>query len=80
MFHGDTLSYYITEQGENYEKRTETITISYEDDMSETDSEYSLLNSLLVAKEVQDSKTVLELMKRYVAGKTIVSSQFKMLD
>ena len=54
--------------------------ISYEDDMSETDSEYSLLNSLLVAKEVQDSKTVLELMKRYVAGKSIVSSQFKMLD
>ena len=80
LFHGDTLSYYITEQGENYEKRTETITISYEDDMSETDSEYSLLNSLLVAKEVQDSKTVLELMKRYLTGKTIVSSQFKMLD
>lgn len=80
LFHGNTLSYYMTEQGENYEKRTETITINYEDDMSETDSEYSLLNSLLVAKEVQDSKTVLELMKRYMTGKTIVSEQFKMLD
>lgn len=80
LFHGDKLSYYITEQGPDYEKRSETITIIYEDDMTGGDSEYSLLNSLLVAKQMQDSTTVLDLMKRYVASKTMVTEQFKMLE
>ena len=47
--------------------------------MSELDSEYSLLNALLIAKEMQDSSTVLELMKQYMSAKTIISEQFKML-
>lgn len=80
LFHGDTLSYYVTEKNGQEEKQTEVVTICYEDDMSETDSEYSLLNSLLVAKEMQDSKTVLDLMKQYVTAKTIMSEHFKMLD
>lgn len=80
LFHGDKLSYYFTEQTQDGEKKTETVSITYEDDMSETGSEYSLLNSLLVAKEMQDSKTVLDLMKQYVTGKTIMSGQFKMLE
>lgn len=80
LFHGDKYSYYITEQGSNYEKRTETVTVIYEDSLSDTDSEYSLLNSLLVAAQMQDGNTVLDLMKQYAAGKTIVSEQFKMLD
>lgn len=95
LFHGDTLSYYfsekkiteknvaekqVAEQNGQEEKQTDVVTIRYEDDMSETDSEYSLLNSLLVAKEMQDSKTVLELMKQYVTAKTIMSEHFKMLD
>lgn len=80
LFHGDELSYYFTQQSEDGEKKTETVSITYEDDMSETDSEYSLLNSLLVAKEMQDSKTVLDLMKQYVTAKTIMSEQFKMLE
>lgn len=80
LFHGDKFSYYITEQGSNYEKRSETVTVIYEDDMSEMDSEYSLLNSLLVAQQMQDGKTVLDLIKQYAASKTIVSEQFKMLE
>ena len=80
LFHGDKLSYYVTEQEENYEKRTETITVIYEDDMTGDDSEFSLLNSMLVAKQMQDSTTVLDLMKRYAAGRTIVTEQFKMLE
>lgn len=79
LFHGDKLTYYITEHCDDYEKRTEITTIIYEDDMSELDSEYSLLNALLIAKEMQDSSTVLELMKQYMSAKTIISEQFKML-
>lgn len=80
LFHGDTLSYYFIEKEGQQEKKTEPEEIRYEDDMSESDSEFGLLNSLLVAKEMQDTKTVLDLMKQYAAAKTIMSEQFKMLD
>lgn len=80
LFHGDHLSYFFTEQRGSEEIMSEIVTITYEDDMSDTESEYSLLNSIIVAKEMQDTKTVLNLVKQYAASKTIISEQFKMLD
>lgn len=80
LFHGDHLSYFFTEVRSGEEIMTEIVTITYEDDMSDTESEFSLLNSLIVAKEMQDTKTVLDLVKQYAANKTIISEQFKMLD
>ncbi|SES64413.1 DUF5717 family protein [[Clostridium] polysaccharolyticum] len=80
LFHGDKLSYYLTEEYAGEKKQTAREEIQYEDDMSDTDSEYGLLNSLLVAKQMQDSKTALDLVKQYVTSKTIVSEQFKMLE
>lgn len=80
LFHGDTLSYYFIEKAGEQEIQTEAAEIHYEDDMSESDSEFGILNSLLVAKEMQDTKTVLDLMRQYATAKTIMSEQFKMLD
>lgn len=80
LFHGDCLSYYFTEIRGGEEITSEVVTLTYEDDMSETDSEFSILNSLIVAKEMQDTKTVLNLVKQYAAIKTIIAEEFKMLD
>lgn len=80
LFHNDRLQYYITEERDGESSITESIQITYQDDLSGEESEYNMLNSMLVANDMQDSQAVLDLLSQYLKTEYIISEKFKKLD
>lgn len=85
LFYNETLQYYITEEDwENIEeerkerKITESVSafINKLPDVKEETS-YNLINIMLMTKEMQDEKTLLEIMKYYVQLSYIGKELFK---
>lgn len=67
LFYNQVIQYYITEEMDGQEIITESSNIKmemkYED---KSDSKYSLINLILMAKEMKDEKTMIELMKQFI--------------
>ncbi|SFR92001.1 DUF5717 family protein [Anaeromicropila populeti] len=80
LFHNERLMYYITEDDGMEETITESIHVQYEQDFSSEDNKFSFLNLMLMAREVQDSKTVMELMRQYLETEAIVAQMFQPLE
>lgn len=85
LFYNETLQYYITEEDwENTEEKikerkiTESASavINKLADVKDETS-YNLINIMLITKEMQDEKTLLEIMKYYVQLSYIGSQLFK---
>lgn len=66
LFYGETLQYYIIEEGKGEESLTESGEIRRNDgDFNAADSRYSLINDMLVAKDTSDYDTLDNLMEEY---------------
>lgn len=66
LFYGEELLYYITEEGEDGDNITESIRIKQENLDEEDENQYNTINLMLVSRQMQDEKTMLELMENYI--------------
>jgi hypothetical protein len=77
LFYGDKVQYYITEVSDTDNLVKNNIIAKNEIDLNSAQSRYNLLNDMTVALEVQDDKTLLELMKKYAVSSQAVEKLFK---
>jgi hypothetical protein len=80
LFYNETLQYYVTEENEQGEGITESISVQLDKNMDgNSENQYILLNLMLMSKEMQDEKTLLELMKQYTKVDYSIHKLFKPL-
>ncbi|MCM1188094.1 MAG: DUF5717 family protein [bacterium] len=66
LFFGESLQYYITEEGEGGEQLTESGSLQKSDIRdSESDSRYHLINDIVISKSLQDYETMDNLLEEY---------------
>ena len=80
IFYHEELQYYITEEFEEETIFTENFNVRYECDTPEDESNYSLINQMLMAQEIKDESKMLDLMKNYAKMEFMISSCFKQID
>ena len=80
LFFGERLQYYVSEEVNGREILTLSDSISIEETISDgTDSRYNLLNSMVVAKTLQDDTTLMELMEEYVEEDAFATKVFNIV-
>ena len=80
LFFGERLQYYVTEEHEGREMLTLSDSISIEETINDgTDSRYNILNSMVVAKTLQDDATLMDLMQEYVEEDAFVEKVFNII-
>lgn len=77
LFYGENLLYYITEKSGEREYLTESATLSSSEwDKERMESKYTLLNDIIVAKNLQDYQTVDDLLFEYLEGEFLTDKLF----
>lgn len=79
LFYNEILQYYITETDGMDENITESIMVKVDADFDVEEDRYNQLNLMLMAQEVQDEKTLLELIDNYIKTDYASKEAFKML-
>ena len=80
LFFGERLQYYVTEEVNGREMLTLSDSVSIEETISDgTDSRYNILNSMVVAKTLQDDATLMELMEEYVEEDAFAQKVFNIV-
>jgi len=80
LFFGERLQYYVTEERSGREMLTLSDSVSIEETVNDgTDSRYNILNSMVVAKTLQDDVTLIELMKEYVEQDAFACKVFNVI-
>ena len=82
LFQNETLQYYIEEIPMDGEPIiTESITV-HGDELfrEEEEDEFSLINMMLIAREMKDEKTLFDLLENYAKNEYAMQHAFKQLD
>lgn len=80
LFYDEKIQYYISEQNESGEFITESVYLEPEMELAqEKENAYDLINFMLIAKELQDDKSLLETMKHYSKLFYTADNAFKIL-
>lgn len=79
LFYNETLQYYITEQNGDGDNIMISKTLSSNNRPEDEETKYSLLNLMLMTRELQDEKTLLELMENYVKTEYALQALFRPL-
>ncbi len=80
LFHGETLQYYITESDGSVEEITESQSIRYLDEGQHLyETRYDEINNILVAIEMNDEKTTIELLERFYKTEYAMKRHFQPL-
>ena len=80
LFFGERLQYYVTEEVNGREMLTLSDSVSVEETISDSlDSRYNILNSMVVAKTLQDDATLMELMDEYVEEDAFAKKVFNII-
>ena len=78
LFFGERLQFYITEESEEGEQLTKSGTISKSDIGQEcSESRFSLLNDIMIGKNLQDYDTVDHLLEEYYRQDFMVDKIFR---
>ena len=78
LFCHEILEYYITEEDDGYVNTTDLIRVQNDRDASgEEETKYNQLNLILAARNMQDEKTLMDMMEHYVKSEYIISKIFK---
>ncbi|HBY71346.1 MAG TPA: hypothetical protein DEG06_03795, partial [Lachnospiraceae bacterium] len=80
LFYHEVLQYYITEEYGEEVTITESIQVHNEKEPSEEESRYNQINLMLLAKEMHDEATLLDLMEHYVKTEFLVSKCFQPIE
>ena len=80
LFHGETLQYFITEYDGENEEITESHSLQYlDEDRHETENKYDKINNIMVALEMKDYKTTVQLMEQYYLTEYAMKRHFSPL-
>lgn len=77
LFYGENLQYYISEESVSGEKITESFNINVGEKNSDDNSRYSMINTILMAREMEDEATVLDVMKEIAVSDYLADNLFK---
>lgn len=80
LFYNEDIEYFITEESEEKVSSTKSLHLTYdkENDLDE-ETKYNRINMMLMALDMQDSATLLEMMEAYVKSDYIIEECFKPL-
>lgn len=80
LFYNEDLEYYITEESQNEVNSTESLHLicESENDLKE-ESKYNSINMILMALDMQDATTLMEMMEGYVKTEYIIEECFEHL-
>ena len=77
LFYNEVLQYYITEEIDGKVKVTDTYQVhNSREASSEEDSKFNQINLMLLARELTDEKTVIDMMEHYVKSEYIMEHCF----
>lgn len=77
LFYGEMLQYYVSEESVSGEKITESFNINAGEKINDDNSMYSMINTILMAKEMQDDATVVNVMKEIATSNYLADNLFK---
>ncbi|MBH1941514.1 hypothetical protein I5677_11475 [Mobilitalea sibirica] len=81
LFYNEVLQYYITEESEDDVTITESFHVHYDKEVpEEEESKFNQINLMLMAMEMKDEMTLLELMENYIKSEYIISKNFEPLN
>lgn len=81
LFYHEQVQYYITEEAAEGTNITESFHTICECDTPEDDeSKYNQINLMLIAQELQDDKTLLDLMDIYMQNEYMIDNCFKLIE
>lgn len=76
LFANESLQYYIVEENEEGQNITESIRVTIEPEINRADNRYGKINLMYQSKEIQDEKTLLELMRQYAVDEYVVTTLY----
>lgn len=80
LFYNEELQYYITENTEGEGNITESMVITLDSDIEEEEeNKYNAINLMLMTKDIQDEKTLIEMMEQYIKNQYISTHLFHIL-
>lgn len=80
LFHDEVLQYFITEHDGEKEEITESRSVRYlDEDVHERETKYDEINGILIAVEMQDEKTAIDLLEQYYRTEYAMKRHFKPL-
>lgn len=77
LFYNESLQYYISEEYGDTSSITESTVITVENQPEEEDSKYSLINLMMMTREMQDEVTLFEMMKGFIKTEYTAEELFK---
>ena len=77
LFYGDTLQYYVSEESIAGDKITESFNISITDNNDDDKSRFGKINTMLMAREMKDESTVVDMMKEMVEQDYLAHNLFE---
>lgn len=77
LFYGDTLQYYVSEESIAGDKITESFNISITDNNDDDKSRFGKINTMLMAREMKDESTVVDMMKDMVEQDYLAHNLFE---
>ena len=80
LFYHEILQYYITEEFQEDVLITESYQLRNEREPSEDESRYNQINLMLMAKEMHDEATMMDLMEHYATTDYLISKCFQPLE
>ncbi len=81
LFYHEALQYYITEEAQEDTNITESLHIQYESITLEADeSNYNQINLMLMAQEMKDDSTLLDLMENYIKKEYMIDACFSIIE
>jgi hypothetical protein len=81
LFYHETLQYYITEEAADAVTITESFHTQYECETPDDDeSKYNQINLMLMALEMKDDNTLLDLMENYITKEYMITACFKQIN
>jgi hypothetical protein len=81
LFHQEALQYYITEESAEGTAITESYHMQYVCETPEDDeSKYNQINLMLIASQMQDETTLLDMMEDYIKREYMINTCFKQIE
>ncbi|MFG6328657.1 MAG: hypothetical protein K1W06_04175 [Lachnospiraceae bacterium] len=79
LFQDELLQYYISETDGNGERITRSVSVHFDESMDDAreGSRYHTLNTMMIAKEMHDDATLIDLMEEYARERENVKRLFK---
>lgn len=82
LFQDEMLQYYISELRPEGEVITKSVSVKFDETMDNerTSSRYHMLNLMMIAQEMNEENTLIDMMKEYVENRECVNALFKPVE